>query len=58
MALKHIDESDTLARDVVSKFFHPDPEQRYKSLRDAIADPYFHTDVGDRKLKAKNLRTV
>jgi len=57
-ALKHIDESDTLARDVVSKFFHPDPEQRYKSLRDAIADPYFHTDVGDRKLKAKNLRTV
>lgn len=57
-ALKHIDESDSLARNVVTKFLHPDPEQRYQSLRDAIADPYFNTDVGDRKLQEKNLRTV
>eukprot|EP00985_Skeletonema_marinoi_P026654 scaffold20856_cov138-Skeletonema_marinoi.AAC.2 len=57
-ALKHIDESDTLARDVVSKFLHPDPRQRYQSLRDAIADPFFHTDVGDRKIQQKNLRTL
>ena len=57
-ALKHIDESDTLARDVVSKFLDPDPRKRYQSLRDAIADPFFHTDVGDRKLQEKNLRTL
>ena len=57
-ALKHIDESDTLARDVVSKFLSPDPEQRYHSLRDAIADPYFNTDFGDRTLLEKNLRTA
>lgn len=53
-ALKHIDESDTLARDVVSKFLNPDPRKRYQSLRDAIADPFFHTDVGDRKIQQKN----
>jgi len=50
-ALRHIDVEDTLARDVVSKFLHPDPEQRFQSVRDAIADPFFNTDSGDRKIK-------
>mmetsp|Transcript_3892 Transcript_3892/g.8719 ORF Transcript_3892/g.8719 Transcript_3892/m.8719 type:complete len:2464 (-) Transcript_3892:122-7513(-) len=50
-ALRHVDAEDTLARDVISKFFHPDPDQRFKSIRDAIADPFFNTDSGDRKIK-------
>lgn len=50
-ALRHTDVEDTLARDVISKFFNPDPEQRFQSIRDAIADPFFNTDSGDRKIK-------
>ncbi|KAL7543492.1 hypothetical protein ACHAXR_012784, partial [Thalassiosira sp. AJA248-18] len=50
-ALRHIDAEDTLARDVISKLLHPDPEQRFQSIRDAIADPFFNTDSGDRVIK-------
>jgi serine/threonine protein kinase len=50
-ALRHVDETDTLARNVISKFLHPDPGQRFKSIREAIADPFFNTDSGDRKIK-------
>jgi len=50
-AMRHIDVEDTLACDVVSKFFNPDPKQRFQSIRDAIADPFFNTDAGDRKIK-------
>jgi serine/threonine protein kinase len=50
-ALRHIDEEDTLARDVVSKLLNPDPSQRFQSIRDVIADPFFNTDAGDRKIK-------
>ena len=53
-ALKHIDANDTLARNAVRKFLHPDPNQRYQSLRDAISDPFFHSDVGDRKVQQKH----
>ena len=49
-ALRHIDEQDTLARDVISKLFNPDPSQRFHSIRDVIADPFFNTDYGDRRL--------
>jgi len=50
-ALRHIDVEDILARDVVTKFFNPDPKERFQSVRDAIADPFFNTDSGDRKIK-------
>lgn len=52
-ALRHIDEEDKLARDVISKLLHPDPSLRFQSIRDAIADPFFNTDSGDRKVKKK-----
>eukprot|EP00804_Cyclotella_cryptica_P021597 CCRYP_005870-RA/>CCRYP_005870-RA protein AED:0.20 eAED:0.20 QI:295/1/1/1/0.88/0.8/10/1786/2243 len=52
-ALRHIDEEDKLARDVISKLLHPNPSQRFQSIRDAIADPFFNTDSGDRKIKRK-----
>lgn len=55
-ALRFIDVEDTLARDVVSKFFNPDPEQRFKSIRDAIADPFFNTDYGDRKINKDKIK--
>lgn len=50
-AMRHIDADDVLARDVVSKFLHPNPEKRFQTLREAIADPFFNTDSGDRKIK-------
>ena len=54
-ALRFVDAEDTLVRDVISKFLHPDPAQRFQSIREAIADPFFNTDVGDRKInKDKN----
>lgn len=49
-ALRYVDADDTLARDVISKLLNPDPEQRFKSVREAIADPFFNTDSGDRKI--------
>ena len=52
-ALRHIDEEDTLARDVICKLLNPDPSQRFESIRDVIADPFFNTDAGDRKIKKK-----
>lgn len=50
-ALRFIDVNDTLARDVISKFLHPDPEQRFQSIREATADPFFNTDSGDRMVR-------
>jgi len=50
-ALRHIDIYDSLARDVISKFLHPDPDQRFKSVREAIADPFFSTDKSNRTIK-------
>jgi len=50
-ALRHIDADDTLAVNVITKFLNPDPEQRFQSIRDAIGDPFFNTDSGDRKIK-------
>lgn len=52
-ALRHIDEEDTLARDVICKLLNPDPSRRFESIRDVIADPFFNTDAGDRKIKKK-----
>lgn len=54
-ALRHVDEEDKLARDVISKLLHPDPLQRFLSIRDVIADPFFNTDSGDRKIKRKDM---
>lgn len=55
-ALRHVDGEDTLARNVISKLLHPDPEQRFQSIREAIADPFFSTDSGDRKIKRDSKR--
>ena len=52
-ALRHIDEEDTLARDVISKLLNPDPSRRFQSIRDVISDPFFNTDYGDRKVKKR-----
>ena len=52
-ALRHIDEKDILARDVISKLLNPDPSKHFQSIRDVIADPFFNTDYGDRKIKKK-----
>ena len=49
-ALMNVDADDTLARSVISKLLHPDPNKRFKSIREAIADPFFNTDSGDRKI--------
>lgn len=49
-ALMNIDADDTLAQSVVIKLLHPDPNKRFKSIREAIADPFFNTDSGDRKI--------
>lgn len=49
-ALRHISEDDQLARNVITKLLNPDPEKRFSSVRDAIADPFFSKDV-DRKIK-------
>ena len=50
-AVRHMDPDDNLARDVVEKFLNPDPEKRFQSVREALADPYFTTDYGDRKIR-------
>jgi serine/threonine protein kinase len=52
-ALRYVDEEDTLARNVISKLLNPDPSQRFQTIRDVIADPFFNTDLGDRKIKKK-----
>jgi hypothetical protein len=49
-ALMNVDADDTLARSVISKLLHPDPNKRFKSIREVIADPFFNTDSGDRKI--------
>lgn len=53
-ALRQVEDKDVLARNVLRKLLHPDPKQRFKSIREVIADPFFNTDSGDRKIK-KNL---
>ena len=52
-AMRHVDAEDTLARDVICKLLHPDPSQRFSSIREVIADPFFSTDCGDRKIQRK-----
>jgi len=52
-ALRHIDEEDTLARDVLHKLLHPDSSKRYSSIRDVIEEPFFTVDSGDRKIQRK-----
>lgn len=49
--LMNVDAADKLARNVISKLLHPDPNKRFKSIREAISDPFFTTDSGDRKIK-------
>lgn len=49
-ALRYVDEKDVLSRNVIRKLLHPDPWKRFKSIREAIADPFFNTDIGDRKI--------
>ena len=55
-ALRHVDGNDKLARDVIIKLLHPDSKQRFKSIRDVIADPFFTTDMGDRKIKRERTK--
>jgi ankyrin repeat protein len=55
-ALRLVDTADTLARDVISKLLHPNPDERFQSIREAIADPFFNTDCGDRKIKRDKRR--
>jgi hypothetical protein len=50
-ALRQVEDKDVLARNVLRKLLHPDPEQRFKSVREVVADPFFNTDSGDRKIK-------
>lgn len=50
-ALMNLDPEDSLARNIISKLLHPDPTKRFKSIREAITDPFFSTDSGDRKIK-------
>jgi serine/threonine protein kinase len=50
-ALGHVDEKDVLARSVIRRLLHPDFPKRFKSIREAIADPFFSTDREDRKIK-------
>ncbi len=50
-ALENVDENDKLSRNVIHKLLNPDPENRFKSIREAIADPFFSTDSGNRKIK-------
>ena len=57
-ALRFVDGEDTLAKNVIIKFFNPDPAERFQTLRDALADPYFTTDVGDRKIKKDKSRKM
>ena len=52
-ALRHIDDEDKLARDVISKLLNPDPSLRFQSIREVVSDPFFNTDYGDRKIKMK-----
>ena len=49
-ALINLDPEDSLARNIISKLLHPDPNKRFNSIREAIADPFFSTDSGDRKI--------
>jgi len=55
-ALRHVEKDDTLAINVITKLLHPDPEQRFSSVREAIADPFFSKDV-DRKIKKDRIKS-
>ena len=50
-ALRHVDPNDHNAMDILSRLLHPDVNQRYNTLREALEHPFFDGSSEDRVVK-------
>ena len=55
-ALRHVDPNDHNALDILSRLLHPDPNQRYNTLREALEHPFYDGSAEDRVVRKPRAR--